>query len=477
MDKTKVVATLGPASRTPDVLARIVDAGVDVVRLNLSHGSLQEHQHTLDALRAVLEQRGAMVGIMADLAGPKVRTGPMREGHNEIQAGAACTIVRGDIEGTAGRFGTTFDGFTDDVQPGQRVLIDDGLIRLRVVGKSPGELTCECVDGGVIGSRKGINVPDTQLTLPPLTRKDYADLAWAADHRVDFVALSFVRRAADLRLLRDALAARRCPAHVISKIETPQAVADLDAVIDESDAVLVARGDLGVEMDLTQVPFLQKDIVRRCRRRGRPVIIATQMLQSMVNAPAPTRAEVSDVANAVLDGADAVMLSAESAVGRYPVPAIQMMNRIARSAYDYRAAGRADVFDPALRVGADEHPLKAAVARSCALIASDLNATVIVVWCNSGETARWISKYQTRQPVAALAADAGVGSRLALCYGVAPMRISAEAATGTAPWSRVKPLVARRFGLKPDDLTVMVGDPAHPERATTMSVEAAGPQG
>ena len=455
------------------MLERFIDEGVDVVRLNMSHGTLDDHQQTLEALRAVITQRGVHVAIVADLCGPKVRTGMIDPNRADIAAGDVCTIVSESIVGTAKRFSTTYPGFVNDVRVGERVLIDDGVIRLRVTKKRDDEITCTCEVGGTIGNRKGVNVPDSDLSLPALTDKDRRDLAWAVENDVDYVALSFVRQAEDIELLREAMdgAGRQIP--IIAKIETPQAIGALDAIIRTSDAALVARGDLGVEMDVWLIPILQKDMVRRCRRLGKPVIIATQMLHSMVLSPTPTRAEVSDVANAVLDGADAVMLSAESAVGRYPLESIAMMNRIARQAHDYRhgpGIRRGDIVDEQLRVGHEIDQTRSAVARSSALIAHDLGAKLIAVWCYSGTTARWISKYQARQPLVGLSADQRVCNQLSLCYGLEPMLVPPEFAAGAAPWRDLEPQIATKFALDIGDVIMVVGDPTHPERASTLSI-------
>jgi len=476
-DKIKIVATLGPASRSAATLERLLRAGVDVVRLNLSHGSIEEHQAALAAFHKLRWDLGIHAAAMADLGGPKVRTGVMLEGKSDLADGATCRIESLPVEGTAARFSTTHPGLVDDVSVGDRVLIDDGRIRLRVTHKTDRAVECVCESGGAIGTHKGLNLPDSNVSLSAITDKDGRDLRWALEAGVEYVALSFVRRAADVEALRTAMdeAGRRVP--VVVKIETPQAIRSLDEIIATSDAALVARGDLGVEMDVWRIPMIQKDIVRRCRRMGKPVIIATQMLHSMVASPTPTRAEVSDVANAVLDGADAVMLSAESAVGRFPVPSVEMLNRIARDALQFRwasacdAAGPDGLLDQRLYVGHGVDPTRSAVARSAVLIAQDLGAQLIVVWCHSGTTARWVGKYRPLQPVVGLSADETTCHRLALCYGVEPMRVSpAESAGEGASWREVQRRLALRYDLAAGQMMVVVGDPLHPERASNLSI-------
>ncbi len=480
-DKIKIVATLGPATRSPAMLERLIWAGVDVVRLNMSHGAIDEHAAVLSEFHRLRKSLGVYAAVMADLCGPKVRTGVMVDGQAEIAAGAVCRIQPEPIDGTAARFSTSHPALSQDVSVGDRVLIDDGLIRLRVTARHDSSIECRCENGGVIGTHKGLNLPDSNLSLPALTDKDVRDVRWALQAGVEYVALSFVRGPADIDALHRVMddAGRHVP--VVVKIETPQAIRSLDEIIAKADAVLVARGDLGVEMDVWRLPILQKDMVRRCRRAGKPVIIATQMLHSMVSNATPTRAEVSDVANAVLDGADAVMLSAESAVGRYPVESVEMLNLIAREAMTFRGStpGEADgLLDQRLVVGQEVDATKSAVARSAALIARDLGAKLIVVWCHSGTTARWIAKYQPTQPIVGLSSDETVCHQLALCYGVEPLAVSVgESAGEEASWPAVHNRIAARYGRAASSLMVVVGDPQHPERASNLSIWRDEPPG
>ncbi len=477
MSPTKIVATVGPASQSEDVLRRFIEAGVDVIRLNMSHGSHDDHQQAVDTLRRVAEARGAHVAVMTDLAGPKVRTGPMDPEKSEINDGDTCHIVREPIDGRATRFGTTYPGLVDEVAIGHRILIDDGQIRLRVVDKTAEALVCRCDDGGTIASRKGVNVPDSDLTLPALTEKDRRDLAWAVGHTVDFLALSFVRRVEDIELLRGLVEEAGGDQPILAKIETPHAIRDIDRIIEGSDGIMVARGDLGVEMDVTQVPLLQKDIVRRCRVAGKPVIIATQMLHSMIYEPSPTRAEVSDVANAVLDGTDAVMLSGESAAGRYPVRAVAMMNRICEQAMAFDPEHTrliSELADTRLHVGHKVDRTASAVVRSTAIIAQDIGARLIAVWCLTGRTVRWLSKYGVDQPLIALSSDAAVCRRLALSYGVQPMLVSADRGDLDRLWSDIEEKLAAQHGLSPGDFIVAIGEPGDPARSRTISIRTVG---
>lgn len=477
MIPTRIVATVGPASASQDVLGRMMDTGVHVLRLNLSHGRQSDHEKVIATARRAAAERGLHIALLADLCGPKVRTNDMDPQDSAIKTGDRCAIVRGIDRGTALRFGTNYAAFVDEVEVGHRVLIDDGTIQLRVLEQRSDRLSCECEIGGTIGSRKGLNVPDSNLSIGAITAKDEDDLKWAIGQGVDFVALSFVRRSDDVQALRRGIRRLGADTPIVSKIETPQAIGDIDAILQASDAILVARGDLGVEMNVTQVPFLQKDIVWRCRRAGKPVIIATQMLHSMTERATPTRAEVSDVANAALEGADAVMLSGESATGAYPVESVAMMNRICKEAYAYAADGgqrRSDGVDDRLRVGHESDPTSSAVARSAAMVAQDLQAKLVAVWCRSGRTARWISKYRIRRPLVALAAQERMCRRMALSYGLDPLLVSTDLMTGAAPWEELEATLAAKYGLEAGDVIVEVGDPRARERGSSIAIHLVG---
>lgn len=471
--KTKIVATIGPASNSREMLEQFIERGVDVVRFNMSHGSLEDHQRAHDLVREIAAERGVHVATLADLCGPKVRTCKMKKGDRTIAEGETCEIVSACDLGTAQRFGTNYAGFIDDVQPGHRVLIDDGAIRLRAVERRGDSLVCECEVGGEIGSRKGLNVPDSHLSLSALSEKDHTDLAWALENGVDMVALSFVRHPDDVNLLRIAIRKAGAETPIVSKIETPQAIDALDDIIRVSDGVLVARGDLGVEMDVWRIPTLQKDMIRRCRLYGKPVIVATQMLHSMTDNPTPTRAEVSDVANAALDGADAVMLSAESAVGKYPLHAVSMLGRITEQALleeSPRGRRRDDVIDAKALVGSEVDRTTAAVARSVATVAYDLRASLIAVWCRSGRTARWISKYRTSQRIVSLSGSEATCRRMSVCYGIEPLHVGVDFAEGRAPWLELEPRIVEYAGLSSGEVYVLVGDPTATRRTPTLTI-------
>ncbi|MBC8551325.1 MAG: pyruvate kinase, partial [Candidatus Brocadiales bacterium] len=330
MIKTKIIATLGPSCNKPDILEPMIDHGVDIFRLNFSHGTLDGHAQSLKILNDVRAQHRHTTAVMGDLCGPKIRIGRIQPDGDILREGDEVCIVQGEEQGNIDRFSTNYECFSQDVEVGQRVFIDDGQIALRVIRKDGDQTVCEVVVGGPLHSNKGINLPDTTIGIPSITERDWECVDWAIQHKVDFLALSFVRSAEEINLLKNHLNEAGADIKVVAKIETPQALTHLESIIQASDAILVARGDLGVEMDLAEVPIIQKKITLICRRLGKPVIVATQMLQSMIDSPVATRAEVSDVANAIMDLTDAVMLSGETAVGKYPLKAADTIRRIAR---------------------------------------------------------------------------------------------------------------------------------------------------
>ncbi len=419
MIKTKILATVGPACSSDEPLAAMFDAGLDLVRLNFSHGALADHTVALERVRRVARECGATVAVVGDLCGPRVRVGAIADGQCELHQDQHLVIQRAACDGTAERISTNHPAIIDDVAVGDRILIDDGLICLGVVDKSADELVCRVQVGGALRGNKGINLPDSALSTPSLTDKDLIDLDWAIANDLDYVALSFVRSPEDIYELRRHLKERHSEMDVIAKIEKPEALSHLDEIIEHSDAVMVARGDLGVEMDAARVPLIQKDIVLRCRRFNVPVIIATQMLQSMVDAPVPTRAEVNDVANAILDGTDVVMLSAETSVGSHPAKAVAMMNRIAAETEAFLART-----SPPWEPDAASAPLRVtwAVVHGAQVLAHELGARLVGVWTESGFTARLLSKRRLAQTIVGLSADERVCRRMCLYYGVVPMQ-------------------------------------------------------
>ncbi|MGQ0723406.1 MAG: pyruvate kinase [Candidatus Eiseniibacteriota bacterium] len=415
MRRTKIVATLGPASSDEDVLVELIRAGVDVVRLNYSHGSHASQGETLSRVRRAAERAGREIGVLQDLAGPKIRTGDVEGGGSiSLRAGDDLLLVREPGPVTPGRLTTTLPALADELRPDHAVLLSDGRMELRVTSRTEEGVKLRVVRGGELTGRAGINLPMTRVPVSSLTPKDLADMEHGVRAGADMTALSFVRHPNDLVETRDQARDRRLDVFLIAKIEKPEAVDNLDAILDVADGVMVARGDLGVELPAEDVPLLQKRIIRAANERRIPVITATQMLESMVASPVATRAEASDVANAIFDGTDAVMLSGETAVGRYPLEAVKTMARIAT---------KADQPEPVkhrLRSPARELRPPEAVARAASRAADDVGARAIVVYTESGTTARLLASHRPGVPILALSPDARTIRRLRLSWGVYP---------------------------------------------------------
>ncbi len=408
---TKIVATLGPATSTPERIEALFHAGVDVFRLNFSHGVQEDHRVRVQVIRAIEQKVGRPISILLDLQGPKLRVGTFRDGSVMLKAGAAFRLDLDPTPGDDKRAPLLHPEIFAVIEAGAELLLDDGRIKLRVRDAGRDHCLCEVVTGGVLSDRKGVNVPGVVLPLSPLTDKDRRDLAFGLDLGFDWVALSFVQRPDDIAEGRKLIAGR---AALLAKLEKPAAIERLDEIVELCDAIMVARGDLGVEMPPEDVPSLQKRILRSCRREGKPVIVATQMLDSMVNAPAPTRAEASDVATAVYDGADAVMLSAETATGSYPVEAVTMMNRIIRRTEQdplYRRLMDADHAEP-------ESTSADAITAAARQIAHTIKATAIVTYTTSGSTTLRAARERPDVPILCLTQRLGTARRLSLCWGV-----------------------------------------------------------
>jgi pyruvate kinase len=409
--RAKIVCTLGPAVDTPESIRRLVDAGMDVARLNMSHGNHEDHRRRYDLVRQASDATGHGVGIVADLQGPKIRLATFASGKAKLAAGDEFVITTRDVEGDARLCGTTYDGLPGDVAPGDPILVDDGKLRLRVVKVQGDDVTTRVEVGGKVSDHKGLNLPGVAVSVPALSDKDVEDLRWALRTSVDYIALSFVRSAADVEDVRLIMREEGVLLPVIAKIEKPQAIDNLDEVVEAFDAFMVARGDLGVECPLEDVPFLQKRVIDKARRNAKPVIVATQMLESMISSPAPTRAEASDVANAVLDGADAVMLSGETSVGEYPVETVETMARIISSTEGHELTSMAAIdWQPLTRGGV--------IAKAAAEVADRVDAKYLVAFTQSGDSARRASRYRGRVPILAFTTEARVRSQLALSWGV-----------------------------------------------------------
>jgi pyruvate kinase len=418
---TKIVATVGPASRSPEMLQGLLDAGVDVFRINASHGTHGDHAAAIRLIRQLGREAGLHPGILLDLQGPKIRLGDFEGGAATLEKGERFTITVQTVMGNATLASTTYKSLPSDVAPGNRVLLADGAVALRAVEVNAASVTFEVTDGGTVKNHQGINLPGVRVSIPSMTEKDIADLEFGLSQNVEMVALSFVRGPADVAGLRQRLVRMNRNVPIVAKIEKPEALENLDAILDETDGVMVARGDLGVELDLARVPAAQKTIIERARMRGKFAITATQMLESMIQKPTPTRAEVSDVANAILDGTDAVMLSAETASGQYPLEAVRMMAAIAEEAESFAADH--PLPEPP-RGGHSAHAeIIAEAAYHCALSAS---VKAIVVFTASGSTARLIARFRPRVPIFAFCENTEVARELSVIYGVhtiAPVRV------------------------------------------------------
>lgn len=416
MIRTKIVATMGPACADTHTLLKLFESGVGVCRLNFSHGNLDGHLQTLRLIREAAMQFSHPIAILGDLCGPKIRVGPVADEGMQINIGDELFIQRQPVAGKDGRISTTLPTLIDDVRVGDRVLIEDGLLRFVCIDKSFNELRCACTAGGILKSAKGINLPNSPINVPSITDRDWQCVAWAIENDLDYLALSFVRQAADIELLRQHLQNNESDINIVAKIEKAEAMAEIDSIIDASDALMVARGDLGVEMDLAQVPIIQKDLIRRCQSAGKPVIVATQMLQSMIEQSSPTRAEVSDVANAIFDGTDAVMLSGETSVGKYPIGCAIIMSHIAEITEEDLIAH--DASQPLLKLKTLH--LSTAMAKGVWQMAADLKAKLVVIWSQTGLTARIFAKARFPIPIIALSTDHRVLRRMALHFGVIP---------------------------------------------------------
>lgn len=437
----RIIATIGPASDSPEMIAQLIGAGVGIFRFNFSHGSFDEHAARLATVRRVAEQMGRTIGCMGDLPGPKIRVGTVAAPGIELRPGDEVVFVRDPAEASTrvqdgiqlARFPTTYPQLIDDVLPGQRVLINDGAIRMLAIEQQSGQLRCSVTVGGLVTTGKGINLPESEISAPAITDKDWAVVEWAVHHGLDFLALSFVRSPDEIATLQDRLwsmcsvdRAQTDAGHgsmipVIAKVEKPQAVARIDEIVQQADGIMVARGDLGVEMDIAQVPLVQKRIIAACDRFGTPCIVATQMLETMIERSIPTRAEASDVANAILDGAGAVMLSGETAVGRHPALVVETMRRIVAAA-EHELASRCA--EPSSEIIPDAgHELTASLAHAAAEAACEIGAGAVACWSQNGGTARYLSQNKLAVPILACSSSVRATRRMMLLRGVTPLHM------------------------------------------------------
>jgi pyruvate kinase len=442
--RTKIVATVGPACASPQRLSELVAAGADVFRLNMAHGDREQHEKILANIQWASQQQDRLIGVLVDLAGPKIRLGTLLQDPLELKEEALCSFVRGAQSARPDELTTNYEPLVEELKRGDRVLLADGSVSLVVTEKTAGQVHCRVTAGGIVRSRQGVNLPGVKLGVPAMTERDLENAAWAADRQVDFVSLSFVRSAADVHALTDLLRSHGSQSRVIAKIEKPEALEQLEGIVAAAGGVMVARGDLGVEIDVAQTPMAQKRIIGVCGRLRKPVIVATQMLDSMQRSRYPTRAEVSDVANAILDGADACMLSGETAVGEFPRESVEMMNRIMLST-EPLIGSQPKLPDSGPASGV--HPITAAVVFGAAEIAQRVEAQVVVIATRSGKTALVKAKQRDVIPTLAVSDSDATLRQATLFWGIEPLRgaphdIGAGLLAFVDQWGRARGLLA-----------------------------------
>ncbi len=475
ISKTKIVATLGPACMDNDAtLAEMIHAGARIFRINFSHGNFDQYRQWLNRIEALREQTGQTLSVFADLAGPKIRTSEIYDEGTYLQKDETVTIYREDQTGSSREFGSTYPGLIDDVNPGQEILIDDGTIVLAVKEKHPDSLTCRVLQPGQVHSRKGINLPDTEIRMPSITQKDWQCVNWAIENNLDAVSVSFVRTADEIRTLKNHLRQHHSHLKIIAKIEKPQAVENLDPIAREADALMVARGDLGVEMDLAKVPLIQKRVIHLARRLGRPCIVATQVLQSMIENHIPTRAEVSDAANAVFDMTDALMLSGETAVGKFPVSSVRWLARTAKATESWLDDNRD--LHPEAEAQSTQN-LDLTLTAAAAQIADRLRPKALALRADDLRTAALLSNARIDCPILAFTADPHLARWLNMHYGLVPLPASAAAdPAGLESLSQTASaqLIEHNLAAPGDTLLMLASqgkDIAHPDSLLIRTVE------
>lgn len=459
--KTKILATLGPATSSIETIRQLMDAGIDGVRLNFSHGDYEFYQKIFATIHETRVKQNAPLGVLLDLQGPKIRIGELEEPSYEITTGEYIEITTETMKGTKYKVSTSYTPLPQDAQIGDIILIDDGLLKLKIESKTPNSVKCLIINGGILKSKKGMNLPGMKLSTPAMTEKDLRDLEFAINFKIDFVALSFVRDAKDIYELRSWLVSSGSDLPIIAKVEKPEAVQNFEEILAAADGIMVARGDLGVEMEPQDVPVVQKMIIRRCNEVGKMVITATQMLESMISNPVPTRAEASDVANAVWDGTDVVMLSGETSVGKFPVRAVEIMNNILKKAetdgppprkveYDIPASVESNVFD--------------AVNRSIVQVSEQIHAAAIVVFTHQGRTARSLSKFKPRARIIAVSDSFETMNHLCLKWGVTSI-FSSDIKKESAAIENARRLLLESGHVKRGDLVIYTAGAPYSEKS------------
>ena len=463
MKRAKIVCTIGPASDDLDVLVKMMQAGMNVARLNFSHGTREEHARRIDLIRRAAGKTGKNIALLLDTKGPEVRLG-LFEQPVFLQAKQKIILTTAQVKGDTHRLPVLFKGLPQHVSPGSSILIADGLLEFKVLSVQEGEIECEVIHGGEVASNKGVNIPEAALDLPVIAEQDREDILFGIERGVDFIAVSFVRRAADVLMVREILEDVRASPDVIAKIESREGVNNLEEIIEVADGVMVARGDLGVGIPAEEVPLVQKMIIKKCNQAGKPVITATQMLESMIHNPRPTRAEASDVANAILDGTDAVMLSGETAIGRYPIDAVEVMTRIASRVEE--SLSYDESLDRRGRGQACPVTVTDAISHATWAVTEDLSAAAIITFTQTGYTARMVSKYRPRAPIIAATPEMKVLRKLALVWGVQPLLIAPIKDTDSMIASAIEISLAAEM-VKPGDLVVITAGVPVGIRGTT----------
>ncbi|CAG0958629.1 pyruvate kinase [Geobacter sp.] len=459
--KTKIVATLGPVSSSPEMIGKLMEAGVDLFRLNFSHGINDQRREVIATIRRLSAARGKEIGILGDLQGPKIRTGRMENGAIPLVKGEILDIITDEVLGTPSLISTIYKALPQDVKPGSRILMDDGLIELRVQSVEGNRVRCTVVGGGTLKDLKGINLPGVHVSAPSLSEKDLRDLEFCIAEGVDYIALSFVRTAEDVEDLKRILFERDVHIPVVAKIEKPEALRNFKSILRVADAVMVARGDLGVEISAEKVPLFQKKIIRACNEAGKPVITATQMLESMIDHPRPTRAETSDVANAILDGTDAVMLSGETASGQFPLEAVRTMDKVALDVERYAQ------MEDGPRQRRHNPSIAEAVAEAACRAAVTVDARAISVMTQSGSTAALISKFRPPLPIIAFTQSLETRRRLSLYWGVKPFPIGTMTGTDEQIGAVESTLLSTGYR-KGDVIVITMGVPVEARGSTNL---------
>ena len=451
MKRTKIVATLGPASSDKEILRQMFMEGLNVCRLNFSHGSYEDHKAVIDTIRELNDETGMNVAILADLQGPKIRTGVMKDNCVQLVNGETVTIVTEEIEGTAEKFNINYKQLPKDSSKGEFILLDDGKLKLEVLSTTDTEIKAKVLHGGILSSKKGVNLPNTKISLPCLTEKDLADLDFALANNVDWIGLSFVRSARDIIELKHIIQTKKCKAKVVAKIEKPEAIEDIDDILRASDALMVARGDLGVEIPYQNVPLIQKMLIRKSRSFAKPVIVATQMMESMITSISPTRAEVNDVANAVLDGADAVMLSAETSVGKFPVEVIRTMSNIVKEMETYE-----EIYNKEELPEKDQNRfITDSICFNACRLSRRVDADAILTMSFSGYTAYKIASQRPRAAIYVFTSNKQILTQLNLIWGVQGFYYDKTVSTDHTI-ADIKYLLKKQGVLKEGDLVINI---------------------